>query len=224
MPSPLALRKTPVALPARLRRPLGATLLGAALAVGATTALAERADREKPINLEADRISVDDIRKVQIYEGSVVLTQGTLQIRTDRLIVTQDADGFQRGKAIGGAKGLARFRQKREGKDEYVEGEGETIEHDARNEKTEFFVRAWVKNGADEVRGNYIAYDSLTEKYLVTAGSSANGTAAKIPGVPAGRVRAVLMPKSRGDEKAPAPVAGDALPLKPAQTVRPRED
>lgn len=225
MPSPLAPRKTSAARPraATLPRQLGRALFGVALAAVACTAQAERADREKPINLEADRISVDDIRKVQIYEGSVVLTQGTLQIRTDRLIVTQDADGFQRGKAIGGAKGLARFRQKREGKDEYVEGEGETIEHDARNDKTEFFVRAWVKNGQDEVRGNYIAYDSLTERYLVTAGSSANGTAAKIPGVPAGRVRAVLMPKSHGDEKAPAPAA-DALPLKPAQTVRPRED
>ncbi|MBK1680223.1 lipopolysaccharide transport periplasmic protein LptA [Rhodocyclus tenuis] len=226
MPSPLVFPQTPTVKSGLkpLRQIFSVALFGIALAGGTTPALAERADREKPINLEADRISVDDIKKVQIYEGAVVLTQGTLQIRTDRLIVTQDADGFQRGKAIGGAKGLARFRQKREGKDEYVEGEGETIEHDARNEKTEFFVRAWVKNGADEVRGNYIAYDSLTEKYLVTAGSSATGTAAKIPGVPAGRVRAVLMPKSHGDEKAPAPVAAESLTLKPAQTVRPREE
>ena len=71
-------------------------------------------------------------RQVQIFEGNVILNQGTLQIRTNRLVVTQDADGFQKGVATGGANGLARFRQKRDGKDEYIEGEGERIEHDAR--------------------------------------------------------------------------------------------
>ncbi|WP_340642746.1 lipopolysaccharide transport periplasmic protein LptA [Rhodocyclus gracilis] len=184
--------------------------------------MAERADRDKPINLEADRISVDDIKKVQIYEGAVVLTQGTLQIRTDRLIVTQDADGFQRGTAIGGAKGLAHFRQKREGKDDFIEGEGERIEYDARSEKTEFFVRAWVKNGQDEVRGHYVVYDSLSEKYLVTNGVNANGSPAKTPGVPAGRVRAILQPRPHDGETAPA--TGAPLPLKATPSVQPRGD
>uniref|UniRef100_UPI002FD8C14D lipopolysaccharide transport periplasmic protein LptA n=1 Tax=Rivihabitans pingtungensis TaxID=1054498 RepID=UPI002FD8C14D len=85
----------------------------------AAPAYAEKADREKPINLEADRMSMDDINKVQVYEGNVILTQGTLQIRTAKLVVTQDADGFQKGVATGGENGLARFRQKREGKDEW---------------------------------------------------------------------------------------------------------
>ena len=108
---------------------LTATVLLAALAMPAH---AEKADREKPINLEADRISIDDIKKQQVFEGNVILTQGTMQIRTNRLVVTQDADGFQKGVATGGANGLARFKQKREGSNDYVEGEGERIEHDAR--------------------------------------------------------------------------------------------
>jgi lipopolysaccharide transport protein LptA len=41
---------------------------------------AERADREKPVNLEAARVTVDDIKRVHIFEGNVVLTQGTLTI------------------------------------------------------------------------------------------------------------------------------------------------
>ena len=60
----------------------------------ALPARAEKADREKPINLEADRISMDDVKKVQVFEGNVILNQGTLQIRTNKLVVTQDADGF----------------------------------------------------------------------------------------------------------------------------------
>ncbi|MBI4741682.1 MAG: lipopolysaccharide transport periplasmic protein LptA [Betaproteobacteria bacterium] len=176
-------------------------LLGitAAIALAATPARAERADREKPIHLEADRITVDDIKKVQVLEGNVILTQGTLQIRTSRLVVTQDADGFQKGVATGGTNGLARFRQKREGKNDFIEGEGERLEYDARNEKTEFFTRAWVKSGQDEIKGHYISYDALTEKYLVTA-AGGDTKSAGASGAPPGRVRAVIQPKGKNAE------------------------
>ena len=189
-----------------------ATTLLLALAL---PAYAEKADKEKPINLEADRISMDDIKKQQIFEGNVILTQGTLQIRTNKLVVTQDADGFQKGVAIGGANGLARFKQKREGSDDYVEGEGERIEHDAREEKTEFFIRGWVRNGLDEVKGQYISYDSLTEKYVVTngAGQTKNAT-----GTPQARVRAIIQPKGKN---AGADQPGEPLTLRPAVKFAP---
>ena len=178
-------------------------------------AFAEKADREKPINLEADRVSMDDINKIQIFEGSVVMTQGTMQLRTDKLVVTQDADGFQKGVATGGEKGLAHFRQKRDNSNDYIEGEAERIVHDTRNEKTEFFVRAWVKNGQDEVKGHYISYEALTEKYLVTNG----GSTKTAHGAAQARVRAVIQPKSK---TAPDDQSG-SLPLKPSTTIQPRE-
>jgi lipopolysaccharide export system protein LptA len=195
------------------------TLLTTLLLATPLSALAERADREKPINLEADRITVDDIKKLQVFEGNVVMTQGTLQIRTNRLVVTQDADGFQKGSAQGGANGLARFRQKREGKDDFIEGEGERIEHDARNEKTEFFVRGWVKSGMDEIRGNYVSYDALTEKFLVTSGSETKSAA----GVQQARVRAIIQPKGKNSENAADKNSG-GLSLRPSERVTPRED
>jgi lipopolysaccharide transport protein LptA len=98
---------------------------------------AEKADRDKPANLEADRVTMDDIKKVSVFEGNVQLTQGTLVIRSDKLVVTQDAQGFQTGIATTGPGGLSHFRQKREAKEEYVDGEAERIEHDARGEKTQ---------------------------------------------------------------------------------------
>ncbi len=182
----------------------------------AFAAHAEKGDREKPINLEADRVSMDDINKVQIFEGNVVMTQGTMQIRTNKLVVTQDADGFQKGVATGGPNGLARFRQKRDGKDEFIEGEAERIVHEARNEKTEFFVRAWVKSGQDEVRGHYISYDAPTEKYLVT---NAGGTTKSATGESQARVRAIIQPKGKA---APTEDKAEPLPLRPDQNVTPR--
>lgn len=182
--------------------------------LGMAPARAERADRDKPVNLEASRVTVDDIKKVHIFEGNVVLTQGTLAIRSDKLVVTQDAEGFQKGIATGGGGGLARFRQKREGKDEYVDAEAERIEYDSRSEKAEFFTRSYVKSGVDEVRGHYISYDGKTEQYLVTAtpGAAKNSEQS--------RVHAIIQPKNKetGTQSTPAvPVA----PVAPAPLAVP---
>ena len=186
-----------------------------ACSLAALPAHAEKADREKPINLEADSISMDDINKVQVLEGNVILTQGTMQILTAKLVVTQDADGFQKGVASGGANGLARFKQKREGRDDYIEGEAERIVHDARSEKTEFFVRGWVKSGADEVKGHYISYPALTEQYLVTNA----GETKSAKGAAQARVRAIIQPKGKN---APAENTGEPLTLKPDAKVAPK--
>ena len=197
-----------------------AALAGILLSTG--PAWAEKADAEKPVNLEADRVSVDDVKKLQIFEGNVQLVKGTLIIRAERIVVSQDDDGYQRGVATGTAGTPPRFRQKREGQDDFIEGEGERIEHDARAEKTEFFNRAWVKSGLDEVRGQFISYDALTEKYVVTSGP--NGTRAQ-PGS-GERVRAVIQPRNK-DGAAPTsrPSATPAPVLKVAPGIStPRQE
>ena len=196
----------------------------AGLMLAATAARAEKADRDKPVNIEADRVSVDDVKKVQVFEGNVQLVKGTLIIRAERIVVTQDDDGYQRGVATGTADVPPRFKQKREGQDDYIEGEGERTEHDAKAEKTEFFNRAWVKSGLDEVRGQFISYDARTENYFVTSGP--NGTRAK-PGSNE-RVRAVIQPKNKDVATPPSsarPAAAMAPALKGAQTIAtPRQE
>jgi lipopolysaccharide export system protein LptA len=155
----------------------------------ANAAHAEKADRAKPINVEADRMRVDDAQKTSVFEGNVQMTQGTLTIRGDTITVRQDKEGFQYGTATGS---LARFRQKRDGANEYGEGEAERIEYNGKLDRVEFFSRARLKREpADEVRGNYISYDSRTEFFTVNSG--ANPAA---PGSPDARVRAVIQPKA----------------------------
>ena len=164
----------------------------ALLALTTPPAHAEKADRGKPVNIEADRVTVDDKNKIHIFEGHVVLTQGTLTIRSDKLVVSQDAEGYQRGIATGGEGGLARFRQKREGKNEWVDGEGERIEHDARSELSQFFQRGRVKSGEDEVRGQYIQFNGVTETYLVTNGPNATTVPSQ-----QSRVQVTIQPKKK---------------------------
>ena len=161
----------------------------------ATPSLAERADRTKPINFESDRMRIDDAQKISVFEGKVVMTQGTLTIRADKVTVRQDKDGYQYGSANGN---LASFRQRRDGADEYVEGEAERIEYNGKTDKVEFFNRAKLKREpADEVRGNYISYDLRTEYFTASGGEGSSAS-----GGPDGRVRAVIQPRKTGDEAA----------------------
>ena len=180
------------AKPALLAR---ATLLAAALLVAAP-AHAEKADRNKPIHLEADRVTVDDAKQISTFTGNVILTQGTMVLRGDRMEVRQDRDGFRQGVVWGN---LAYFRQKREGYDELIEGWSERIEYDSRADKLQMFNRAMLKRGQDEVRGNYISYDANSEFFQVVGGGtkSASGSSGD------GRVRAIMQPKPK--EPTPAP-------------------
>ncbi|MBM3345352.1 MAG: lipopolysaccharide transport periplasmic protein LptA [Betaproteobacteria bacterium] len=174
-------------------------------ACAAPSALAEKADREKPVNIESDRMNADDARRIATFEGRVVLTQGTLTLRADRITVRQDRDGFQFGTATGKP---ALFRQKREGANEYMEAEAERIEYDARAERVEFFENARMRrDGGDDVRGNFISYDARTEFFTVNS-RPAGGTGDSAMSGPQDRVRAVIQPRGAGG----APAAGEARP------------
>lgn len=164
--------------------------------------LAEAADRDKPIDLEADSVKVDDAKQTSTYTGNVILTQGTLIIRADRLIVREDKEGFQHSTSLGNP---TTFKQKREGKNEYMEGSAQRIEYDGRMDKVQLYTKAWVKRGEDIVHGDYIMYDANAEYAEVIGG----GSQAATPGTPSGRVRAIIQPKNK---KAVTPNATDSKP------------
>lgn len=169
---------------------------------------AERADRDKPIHMEADRVVVDDANQVSTFEGNVQMRQGTLFIEASKIVVTQDKKGFSQMTATGQ---LAHFRQKRDGVDEYAEGYGERIVYDTLAETADLFGQARVQRGGDDVRGEHIIYNTKTAVFQVF------GTAVKNPDTPnQGRVTIVIQPKEQPGETAPdAPT----LPIKPSTTL-----
>src|SRR5689334_12269743 len=177
------------------------------------SALAEKSDRSKPVNVEADKLTIDDNKKESVFEGNVTLTQGTLVLKADRIVVKQDAQGFNYGFAYGKP---AYFRQKREGFDEYIEGFSERLEYDGRKDKMQMFTNAEIRKGTDEVKGDYISYDAVTEFYQVIGGPSVvtNGN-------PKGRVRATIQPPPQAADK---PGGGQpkpgSVPLKPSTNLR----
>lgn len=171
--------------------------------------LAERADRDKPAHIESDEMLVDDAKQTSTFVGNVQFNQGTLLIRGDKVVVTQDQEGYRHVVVYGKP---ASFRQKREGLDEYVEGYGERIEHDARAETLDFYIKARVVRDRDEVRGDHITYSQKTEVFQVNGGSVGTANA------PPKRVRAMLLPKTRA-----ASAPSEALPIVPSPTLTPLE-
>ena len=152
-------------------------------------AMAEAADRNKPIELEADTVTVNDAKKISIYSGNVILTQGTLVIHAAKLIVREDKEGFQHSTSTGNP---TTFKQKLEGKSEYMQGSAQRIEYDGRMDKVQLYTRAWVKRGEDIVQGDYISYDANAEYAEVIGGGKSESGAST-----GGRVKAIIQPKNK---------------------------
>jgi lipopolysaccharide export system protein LptA len=160
-------------------------------------AFAEKADKDKPTQIEANRMSADDTRRMTIFEGNVVLTKGTIAVRAERIVVRQDAEGFQFTTATGSP---VRFKQKQDPKEgekegRWMEGEANRIEIDDRKQTIELFENARVNRGGDEVAGNYIFVDQRSDFFSVS-----NAKGAK-EGQSQGRVRATLQPKAPDNAK-----------------------
>jgi lipopolysaccharide export system protein LptA len=159
---------------------------------------AEKADRNKPMNIEADSLDHDELKQISIFTGKVVATKGTIIMRGDRLEVRQDPDGFQYGILTATPNARAFYRQKREASEEWMEGEAHRIEYDGKADRVELLGKAESRRYrgtvlSDQMTGQRIVYENLTDQFNVDgqlAGTKPTGNA------PSGRVRAVLTPRN----------------------------
>jgi lipopolysaccharide export system protein LptA len=193
-----------------MNKPLLYWWLALMLASLACSAQAEKADRNQPMNIEADALRYDDARQVSVFTGRVVLTKGTILIRGGKIDVRQDADGYQYGVITAEPGKLAFFRQKRDGVDEFIEGEGETIDYDGRADTVKFVTKAQLRRYQgvtlnDEFNAGVIVYNNTTDVFTLDgAPGTGKNTSTGQPGAPAGRVRAMLTPKRNAAATSPA--------------------
>jgi lipopolysaccharide export system protein LptA len=197
-----------------MKSPSALLLLPILWCLAAAPAVAEKADRSKPMNVEADALRYDDLNQTSVFTGKVVVTKGTIVIRGARVDVRQDPEGYQYGTVTAEPGKLAFFRQKREGADEYIEGESEVIEYDGKADRVKFIRRAELRRfrgstPTDEMAGSVITYDNNTDVFTVDGGPASPQ--------PGGRVRAVLAP--RPSASAPAAAPQPPTQLRPSVTL-----
>ncbi|KMQ80816.1 LptA, protein essential for LPS transport across the periplasm [Candidatus Burkholderia pumila] len=191
--------------------------IAALVALFAPVADAEKADQQKPLNIEADNMSYDDLNQKNIFTGHVVATKGTIVIKADRVEIMQDPQGYQYATGMSTSNNLSYFRQKRDGVGEYIDGNAVRIDYDGKNDFTKLITRAVVrrlqglKNVQDEVHGSVITYDGQKDFYTASAGKDQAA-----PGNPSGRVRAMLAPRNGGA----APLDGAPATLSPSESIK----
>ena len=186
------------------------TLLCTLAAIAAQSAFAEKADRDKPMNVEADTLKHDDQQQLTIFTGKVLMTKGTLVLKAARMEVKQDGQGNQVAKLSAAPGERIFFRQKREGLDEYTEGEAETVIYNSQADTLTLTQRAELRllRGAlvaDRIQGQQILVNNTTEIFTVDGKANVTGSPNDSQ-----RVKATITPRPKTNEIS-TPIAGPVL-------------
>jgi lipopolysaccharide export system protein LptA len=188
------------------------------LLAGAVPASAEKADRFKPLNAEADAMRHDELKQHTLFTGNVIITKGTIVLRGERVEVSQTPDGYQRAIITAAPGKVAFWRNKRDGVDETIEAEAELIEYDGKADVVQLTRKAVLRRFAsgtlaDETSGAVIRYDNGRELFTV------DGEPRNLGGGGT-RVRAQLSPRQQPPAASGAP---GAPALRPSPALSPQK-
>ena len=157
---------------------------------------AEKADQDKPIILEAEKVSVNDVQQVYDLKGQVLLIKGSIIVTGEDGHIQVDPEGYELVDVKGSADTTASFRQRREGPaDEFIQGRGTQVTYNAKTEILTITGDASLKRSLnmqmlDQLQGWKIEYDDIKERYRVTP--PANAKADDLP-----LARAILSPRRK---------------------------
>ncbi|MDE3021306.1 MAG: lipopolysaccharide transport periplasmic protein LptA [Pseudomonadota bacterium] len=145
------------------------------------SAQAELADRNKPMTLDADKLTVNDIQKISTYEGHVVLNQGTMQIKADRLVITQNGK-VRTAIAYGNPVTFHELLDNNQG---MLKGQAQEARYNTESRVLELIGDARLTRNKDLIEGNTITYNIGSTIFKVNGGGSG------------GRVHAIFQPQAK---------------------------
>jgi lipopolysaccharide export system protein LptA len=179
-----------------MKFPIALTTLAWAAFLAAPMAMAEKADSSQPMHIEADTLKHDESKQLTTFTGRVQVNKGTLVLRAEKLEVQQDKEGQQIAN-LWAAKGeRAFFRQKREGLDEFTEGEAETVSYDSQADKITLTGRAELRGYrgqqlSDRLQGHLIVFNNKTEMFTVDGKATTSASPSSNQ-----RIKATLTPRN----------------------------
>ena len=134
-----------------LKLALAGSLLAASL-----PAMALTGDTNQPIHIESDQQSLDMQGNIVTFTGNVVVTQGSIKINADKVVVTRPAD--QKGKeVIDGYGNPATFYQMQDnGKP--VKGRASKMHYELANDFVVLTGNAYLEQLDSNIKGDKITY------------------------------------------------------------------
>lgn len=164
-----------------MQNPKRQAILTAALVCLATAvpgvARALSSDKQQPMKISADRVTIDDKRGVSVYQGHVIVVQGTLHVTAGQVTLYTRKRVLQKLIATGQP---ATYRQRPDGKPRDVRASARRMEYFANKDQVVLTGNARFRQGADTFASKHIVYDLKHDR--VAAG---NG----------GRVEIVIQPR-----------------------------
>ena len=139
-------------------------------------------DKDLPIEVEADTLEIRDDENISIYSGNVSLIQGSMQIRSDRLVIHFNDDNELVLMEMTGSP--ATFRQLNNDREEML-GQADKLNYHESESLLELSGNARFDNNGDTIEGSSIRIN--TENDTIEA----NGA------TPDERVRVVIQPKTK---------------------------
>ena len=205
----------PMRSPSTVVVPALCSLAALALLLAAAPAAAEKADREKPIRYSANNLDGNEAEQTVLLSGRVEVTQGTIVMKADRVVLKQQADGTYNVSATGKP---VTFRQKMDNSDEFVDAQALRVEYLGSKDLVELYDQSWIKRGKDELRGSFLTYNSATGAF------AGRGTWPATPQGGDGRISGVIQPKPKDpDKQETKPGDGAKLQAAPALANPPKE-
>ncbi|MDO5686618.1 MAG: lipopolysaccharide transport periplasmic protein LptA [Neisseria sp.] len=155
---------------------------------------AAEADRNQPVHIEADNASFAKSNEETEFTGDVVVVQGSLNIRADKVNATRNQQTG--GQYIVATGKPVHFRQdmdekRPDGKPQVVKGHADQATFDSLKNTVVLTGNAFIDREGDTVTGPQIVYNTQTAVYTV------NG---KPEGAKSGRVSVVLQPATVGGQ------------------------
>jgi len=169
-------------------------LLCAALNLATDAALAQRAAEAPDMLVLSDTLMYDDVKKVSVFTGNVLLTRGAMTLRAHVLRLREDAQGNQFGTATAVKGGQVIVRQENQETFEVIEAKGARAEYNSRTEEIEMIGQAVVTRlicgkPFDTISGARVIYRQKTDTYEAHGGADSAG--------PGGRVRSLAQPRAK---------------------------
>jgi len=161
---------------------------------------AEETDTDNPDTLVlSDTLDYDDKKRESIFTGNVILTRGPLTMHADKLVMSEDEQGFQYGIATVNESELVLVRQENPEKFEVIEGKGLRGEYDGKEETITMIDQAVVTRFVcgkpfDSIRGERVVFNQTNDTYHAYGGQQS--------AAPDGRVRSVAQPRAKSDAAA----------------------
>lgn len=176
-----------------------------ALVTAPLSALSLPNDWQQAMTILSDTAEIDRRAGTVIYEGNVVLTQGTLKIEADRLLVLRDGDSLEKAVAEGSP---AYYEQQIEVGKPVTTAHGNRIDYYTVERRITLRGDAQLQQDGNLFSGDQITYDMISETVKASGNQATSDPMGTSETTSDGRIRVVIQP--------PKP---KAAPAKPTNTA-----